>query len=47
MLLLSPFNWSEEYTDKANWLGGTYKEGAPVRCEVFTVCRNACVHQHG
>jgi hypothetical protein len=30
LLLTSPFSWSEEYTTKANWLGGIYKDGAPL-----------------
>lgn len=30
LVLTSPFSWSEEYTDRANWLGGVYKDGAPL-----------------
>ncbi len=32
LVLTSPFSWSEEYTDRGNWLGGAYKDGVPVRC---------------
>lgn len=31
MVLTSPFSWSEEYTDRGNWLGGVFKEGMPVQ----------------
>lgn len=31
MLLMTPCTWMEEYTPKANWLGGFEREGAPVR----------------
>lgn len=31
MLLMTPCTWMEEYTPKANWLGGFERDGAPVR----------------
>lgn len=31
LVLTSPFSWSEEYTDRSNWLGGVYKDGKPLR----------------
>jgi hypothetical protein len=31
LVLTSPFSWSEEYTERANWLGGVYQNGAPLR----------------
>lgn len=30
-VLTSPFSWLEQYTDRSNWLGGQYKDGAPLR----------------
>lgn len=31
LLLMTPCTWMEEYTPKANWLGGYKRDGAPVR----------------
>jgi len=31
LVLLSPYTWLEEYTPKANWLGGYLKDNKPVR----------------
>ncbi|KAJ9513718.1 hypothetical protein QJQ45_015472 [Haematococcus lacustris] len=33
LLLTSPFSWDEEYTERVNWLGGAYKDGAPLRSQ--------------
>lgn len=33
LVITSPFSWSDEYTDRANWLGGVFKDGAPARSE--------------
>lgn len=30
LVLVSPYSWLEEYTPKANWIGGTVKAGADV-----------------
>ena len=31
LLITSPYTWLEEFTPKANWLGGYMKDGEPVR----------------
>mmetsp|Transcript_12956 Transcript_12956/g.22861 ORF Transcript_12956/g.22861 Transcript_12956/m.22861 type:complete len:891 (+) Transcript_12956:156-2828(+) len=31
LVLTSPYSWSEEYTDRQNWIGGVYRDGAPLQ----------------
>jgi putative 4-mercaptohistidine N1-methyltranferase len=30
-ILTSPFTWTEEFTPRSNWIGGTVRDGTPVR----------------
>lgn len=49
LVLTSPFTWIEEYTDKCNWIGGTYDQsGQPVRCaDKLKQVRAACQNRPG